>query len=169
MRASRLLLSALLLAVALVGVQAPAAQAAVGCTYTGCTGKNPNVQNCSDDARTADSFQISNPPDMGYNLGHILVELRHSDACHARWVRLTWTPSDFGCGGGWPLRGRVRDFGPRSYVLSSQAKTIGGCGTAFSDMVGRNKTAPSFYTDFCLHAMVNGDPSTPTCKTQSWP
>lgn len=173
----RLIITAVLAVTAVTALDATPANAAVGCTYSDCTGKDPNVQNCSD-GRTPDSYYVDNPSEMNGNLGNLYVELRHSDACHARWARGAWKPSDFGCGGGGTMRLRIRNFGtippsPVTVVLSTQAVRLQPCDTVWTDMTGR--TSSSSYSEFCHQQALrnaNGDITgwaSIVCKTQKWP
>lgn len=58
--------------------------AAVGCYGYSCNGKGPSAMGCDADAFTATNKRIST----------ITVELRHSWACGASWVRITGGPND---------------------------------------------------------------------------
>lgn len=160
----------LLMALALcltVVVATPVAASAAGCSGAGCTGKDPQVQGCNADAYTADEYTIAGrPADMGSNFGTLRVELRHSNACRARWIRLTHAPSDFGCGGGWGLRGRIRDMTASGSQLALQFAN-GHCNQWWTPMVGR--TSSSSYVQFCHMSIVNGNPTVDVCKDKAWP
>lgn len=55
------------------------AEAKAGCYGAGCNGKGPVAMGCERDAKT-----LAKTLDDG-----VLVELRYSKACHARWARTT--------------------------------------------------------------------------------
>jgi hypothetical protein len=150
-------------------VATPQAASAAGCSGGGCTGRDPQVQGCAADAYTAAEYTTSIPSEMGYNFGILRVELRHSNACRARWVRITYSKSDWGCGGGWGLRGRIRDFTAGGAQLSLQsADQPGGCPVQWwTPMVGRVST--SHHVQFCNMSIVNGNPTTDICQNKTWP
>jgi hypothetical protein len=159
---------ALVLALSFTGlVAAPQAANAVGCGGGGCTGKDPNIQGCSADATTVSSYATSTPSEMGYNTGTLYVELRHSRACRARWVRMTLSSAGIGCGGGWTLRARIRDLASGGQQIAKQTKDHpGGCNQIFTDMVGR--TSASVRTEFCHINVISGNPQQGICKSYAW-
>lgn len=160
---------ALVLGLCLGGLVAtPQAANAVGCDGGSCTGRDPNVQGCSADADTVASYVTSTPSEIGYNTGSLYVELRHSRACRARWVRTTLSNAGIGCGGGWTLRARIRDLASDGSQVARQTKDHpGGCAQVFTDMVGR--TASSVRTEFCHVNVISGKPEAGICKLLAWP
>lgn len=72
------LIAGLLITVGVLVIPASPAMAA-SCSGSGCTGKDPNAQGCSPDARTIDEFTY-----LGARF-----ELRYSPACFAAWTRVT--------------------------------------------------------------------------------
>lgn len=158
------------LALCLAGLVAtPQTASAAGCSGGGCTGRDPEVQGCAADAYTAAEYTTSTPSEMGSNFGVLRVELRHSNACRARWVRLSISPTDWGCGGGWQIRGRIRDFTAGDSQISLQiADKTGGCPSQWwTPMVGR--TTSSHHVQFCNMAIVNGNASADLCQNKTWP
>jgi len=145
----------------------PGAAAAVGCTGAQCNGKNPDVQACGEDARTVDSFLVY--PETTANRD-TLVELRHSPACRARWLRVTPQDGLAGCGGGVQLEVRIRDIADDGTVLHTEKKQYGGCEDQFwTMMVGKSST--SARVRFC-HRVGDSpwvdDNHFTECKTQGW-
>lgn len=155
------------LVIALAGLVAtPSTATAAGCSGTGCTGRDPQAQGCDADAYTAAEYSIiGRPGDMGYNQGSLRVEVRHSNACRARWLRLTHS-NNGGCGGGWGLRGRIRDMTAGDAQLSLQFAN-GHCNQWWTPMVGR--TSSSSYVQYCNLSIVNGNPTVDVCSTKAWP
>lgn len=169
-RIGRWVAALLVVAASTAGVQVVSAPAAfaVGCTGGACTGLDPEVQGCGADATTVDSF-------LGHyqnNIGrHVYVELRHSSACRARWLRITPEPSDWGCGGGSPLEARLRNISTTGAVIAERTPRFSACDSRFwTRMVGR--TSNSARTQFCFretHAQFGADSYYFPCKSLAWP
>lgn len=159
--------SMLIVAPAQVEAGSPAS-IAVGCHGAACNGKSPEVQGCGDDAVTVDSFLAPVAPSSGSDT---LVELRHSPACRARWLRVTPQDNPYhGCGGGPPLEVRIRDIEGDGTVLHTESKTYYGCEDRFwTMMVGKGST--SVRVRFCHrvgdHPWID-DNQYVECKTQAW-
>lgn len=119
---------------------------ASGCVGASCTGKNPTNQGCSGDARTVASF-VAHPQSNIED--HVYVEVRHSNTCKAKWLRMTTTYSKWGCGGGAPEQVRLRDLTSSVTVISEVHKTYSPCtgGAVITNMVGR--TSNSYEVGFC--------------------
>lgn len=166
-RLSGLMAAALVVPAALWATMSPAA--AVGCTYNGCDGKDPQVQGCYADART--------PSGANFILNYYVdgdpyyVELRHSDACHARWVRITRVEHDGSCGGGGGEFIRIDDIGPRGTLLERRKSDWAACDeVTWTNMVGR-ASGVSILTKFCAAPDATGgtDDQSVLCKSQRWP
>lgn len=151
---------------------APAlAAAAPGCTWTACTGKDPSAQGCSADARTVSSFSARWRSNV---TGPAHVEVRHSNACHARWLRITAPDSDYaGCGGGANGQVRLRDRNSSGTVLETVQRTFGGCTARqaiWTTMIGRSATSSS--VRYCFREVDldwNSSPTYAPCKNVDWP
>lgn len=157
----------------LVATQAPAH--AASCVGGGCTGKDPEVQGCSGDGRTVASFvaDLSQATlgDTAY------VELRHSNTCKAKWLRVTMSPSKWGCGGGSPGQVRLRNLRADGTQVSMVRKQfLIQCSKAvWTTMVGR--TSGSYKVGFCFRfgsptgvvwGGTWGDPYSSPCKQNKW-
>lgn len=160
--------SLLLMATLLAGLVATAPSAsAASCYGSSCTGKDPQAQGCASGAVTKSSF-------VGHwrnNIGKDpYVELRHSGACNARWVRVTAGESDFGCGGGATPQIRIRNYTSGGTLLSEQIRSFSACTTgAWTYMVGRTST--SYKTHFCFRESSYSwgwDSFYHPCKTVLW-
>ncbi|WP_418061906.1 DUF2690 domain-containing protein [Pimelobacter simplex] len=147
-----------------------AAAAAPSCTWTACTGRDPSAQGCEADARTVSSFSArwrSNVTAPAH------VEVRHSNACHARWLRITAPSGNFGCGGGADGEVRLRDRNSSGTVIATVLKRFGGCGARqaiWTAMIGRS--AASSNVRYCFREVDlawNSSPDYAPCKNANWP
>ncbi|WP_415140756.1 DUF2690 domain-containing protein [Nocardioides sp.] len=137
--------------------QAPSASAATGCVGTSCTGKDPDRQGCSSDARTVASFRAEFSSGLGSG---ILVELRHSNKCKSKWIRFKSQTSDIGCGGGTPGQVRIRNLRASGAVIAKEQRQFDiakNCRKRmWTKMVGR--TGKSFRVGFCFRMGTYGKP-----------
>lgn len=148
------------------------AAVAASCINNGCTGQDPTATGCSNDGRTVDSFLGHFNSNIGKD---VYVELRSSPACNARWLRVTPTRSNLGCGGGAPTHVRLRNLASNGTILAERLKTFDSCGGQFvTAMVGH--TNASARTQFCFTETPNRDAENQwntdqyyhPCKTLPW-
>lgn len=142
-----LVLLLLLPATAVVEVASQSSALAAGCSRGGCTGKDPEVQGCSGDGRTVANFTAQDPTNGG---GTVYVELRHSNTCKAKWLRVTMSAGPhLDCGGGAPGQVRLRNLRKNGTQISMVRKQfVYNCDhSVWTTMLGR--TTDSYKVGFC--------------------
>ncbi|MBC2962379.1 DUF2690 domain-containing protein [Nocardioides deserti] len=126
------------------------------------------MQGCETDARTVAHFNAHYRTNLGNT---VYVELRHSNTCRAKWIRVTSGPSDWGCGGGNSPQVRLRDHRSNGDLITQTIRTFTACANwpIWSSMIGR--TTNSDYTQFCFREdayLWNSDSYYNPCAQNAW-
>lgn len=162
------ILGTLVLGLSLVVVVPMSSASAVSCSGNSCTGKDPETTGCAADATTVSTFTAH----YGNNFGlDPYLELRQSNRCKTRWVRVKSGPSDWGCGGGSQPQLRIRNLNSRGGQIAAYITNFPACGPfpKWTPMVYH--TASSSKVEFgfreagynwCSDSFYN------PCKTKAW-
>lgn len=144
-----------------------AAKQLATCSGGACTGQDPQASGCAADGRTVAAFTESVYPNLNKDA---YVELRHSNTCRAKWIRVTAPNSDWGCGGAQSVQIQLRNFNAVGTRLATQTRTYGACEIVtakWTPMVGR--ATGSYRTQFCLRLYsAYGGTTAWTCKYNLW-